>query len=215
MNTPAWILCDLGKVIVDFRHELIGERLLDWMQCNGAPRVPTAGVLHEFFFSTAPDHPESRNAAMDLGHGDLAWLRAELLAAFGAAPAPAELAAIWADIFAEPRPDVLAALARFRARGHRVAICSNTNAPHWEFLADRFPSLATMADRLYLSYRMGLRKPSPAYYLSILADSQLPADRHVFVDDLAANVDAAAALGMRTVHFGGGDFGRLVEAALA
>jgi putative hydrolase of the HAD superfamily len=48
---------------------------------------------------------------------------------------------------------------------------------------------------------VGMRKPDPAIYELTLERLGLPAHACVFLDDLEANCEAAAALGMRAVRF--------------
>jgi len=55
-------------------------------------------------------------------------------------------------------------------------------------------------DAVIISGEVGLRKPDPAIYLLAAEKLGLPASWCVFVDDVAANLPAAAELGMATVH---------------
>ena len=55
-------------------------------------------------------------------------------------------------------------------------------------------------DAVVISGEVGLRKPDPAIYLLAAEKLGLPASWCVFVDDVAANLPAAAELGMATVH---------------
>ena len=48
---------------------------------------------------------------------------------------------------------------------------------------------------------MGSRKPSTAIYQSLLSRTLRPPKSHVFVDDRHKNLDAARALGFRTIYF--------------
>jgi putative hydrolase of the HAD superfamily len=48
---------------------------------------------------------------------------------------------------------------------------------------------------------MGLAKPDPRYFQTILAELQLHPDDVIFVDDKPQNVRAAATLGIHTICF--------------
>lgn len=61
--------------------------------------------------------------------------------------------------------------------------------------------LADLADEVVSSARVGLAKPDPRIYELAAKRAGVPADRCLFVDDIAENVEAAAALGMRPLHF--------------
>lgn len=50
---------------------------------------------------------------------------------------------------------------------------------------------------------LGLRKPDPAIYKRTLDILGRPAERILFIDDRAANIAAAQAQGIRTIHFMG------------
>jgi putative hydrolase of the HAD superfamily len=56
--------------------------------------------------------------------------------------------------------------------------------------------LATRFERAFLSHEIGHLKPSPEAFCSALRGLDLPASAVLFLDDSAANVAAAAALGM-------------------
>ncbi len=58
----------------------------------------------------------------------------------------------------------------------------------------------TLFDTVVISGEVGLRKPDPAIYRPAAERLGLPPDQVVFVDDLAPNVRAAAAVGMVGVH---------------
>jgi putative hydrolase of the HAD superfamily len=52
---------------------------------------------------------------------------------------------------------------------------------------------------------LGLRKPEPAIYLRALDILGRPAERILFIDDRAENVDGAADAGMKAIRFEGAD----------
>jgi putative hydrolase of the HAD superfamily len=87
-----------------------------------------------------------------------------------------------------------------RDRGIRMAMLTN-NVKEWE---PRWRSMLPVDEVFEIvvdSAFVGLRKPDPAIYRLTLERLDLPAQACVFVDDLEHNVEAAATLGMRTVHF--------------
>jgi putative hydrolase of the HAD superfamily len=61
--------------------------------------------------------------------------------------------------------------------------------------------LADLADEVVSSARVGLAKPDPRIFELAAERAGVPPARCLFVDDTAENVEAAAALGMRTLHF--------------
>lgn len=91
-----------------------------------------------------------------------------------------------------PDPDMLALADRLRAAGIRVGLLSNSwgTHPYPGHITEHF-------DPVVISGLVGLRKPDPRIYQLALDQLGIRPDRVVFVDDLAMNVAAAAALGMR------------------
>jgi HAD superfamily hydrolase (TIGR01509 family) len=94
-----------------------------------------------------------------------------------------------------PSESMLGLAARLKDEGLRTAVLSNS----W---ANRYPDDGwdELFDAVVISGEVGMRKPEPEIYHHVLDLLQLPAQRCAFVDDLAANVRAAAALGMVGVH---------------
>jgi putative hydrolase of the HAD superfamily len=93
--------------------------------------------------------------------------------------------------------DVRPALEALRRHGHRLALVSNCS---WQTAGVvEATGLAGEMDVVVLSFEAGLLKPDPA--ILRLALERLGADplRSALVDDNAANLDAARALGMTTV----------------
>lgn len=93
--------------------------------------------------------------------------------------------------------DVLPAVAALRREGSRLAIVSNCS---WQTAGVlEATGLAGAVDVEVLSFEVGLLKPDPA--ILRVALERLGADpaRSALVDDVAANLDAARALGLATV----------------
>ncbi|WP_038909376.1 glucose-1-phosphatase [Dickeya oryzae] len=105
----------------------------------------------------------------------------------------------WQAIFIGVRKDVIDIMHRLRQEGHRVVILSNTNRLHCQFWPGEYPEVQQAADRIYLSQDIGMRKPEAAIYHHVLREEGFAASDALFFDDNAANVDAANALGIRSI----------------
>ena len=105
--------------------------------------------------------------------------------------------------FVQQRPE-LATNARLvieHLRGHyHLGLLSNDVAAWAEQVRARFGIDGAFREVL-VSSQAGLRKPDPAVYLVFLERAQAAAGDCVFVDDRPENLAAAAAVGMRTIHF--------------
>jgi putative hydrolase of the HAD superfamily len=105
--------------------------------------------------------------------------------------------------------DLLAALApRFR-----LASVSNTNELHWEKFR-RDWSLPDFFHHNFPSHEVGMLKPDADYFAHVVAALGVPAQRVLFVDDNALNVEAAAELGIVARRVAGVDGVRATLAAL-
>ena len=69
--------------------------------------------------------------------------------------------------------------------------------------------------RQFLSYQMKMLKPSERIYKAVISSVGIPAEEMLFIDDSQANIDAAAAEGMKSVLYTPGtDLKTLVSDAL-
>jgi glucose-1-phosphatase len=94
-------------------------------------------------------------------------------------------------------------------QNYQVGILSNTNEIHIEAVNKMLKSDFDMEgfeeffDRVFYSHEMGLAKPSEEIYFQMLEELGVPAGRVVFFDDLEANVNGAASVGIQAVHVTG------------
>ena len=98
------------------------------------------------------------------------------------------------------REEMWAVAKAFRARGGRTAILSNGGPEITAGLRAR-RRLEDWFDVVVVSYEVGVCKPDPRIYEVCLSRLGVDAPQALFVDDRAENVDAAAKLGLQTVHF--------------
>jgi putative hydrolase of the HAD superfamily len=99
-----------------------------------------------------------------------------------------------------PRPAVLDLIGRARDAGILTGCLSNS----WgEGEYDPYDGwdLDDMFDAVVISGETGMRKPDQAIYQLTADKLGVPLAECVFADDTAANLPAAQALGMATVHF--------------
>lgn len=100
----------------------------------------------------------------------------------------------------EPIADTVALLRRLHAAGHRLFYLSNMPAPFADHLERSHDFLACFEAGVF-SARVGLVKPEPAIFELALRRFGLAAGDAIFLDDHAANIQAARAVGLRAVHF--------------
>ena len=73
---------------------------------------------------------------------------------------------------------------------------SNTNQPHVEHFSKPMPIVLGHFREIFLSSTIGLRKPDAAAYDHVVKAIGVPAERIVFFDDLAENIEGARARGL-------------------
>ena len=99
-----------------------------------------------------------------------------------------------------PVEPVLELVSQVRAGGNRLYVLSNLHRASFERVRDEF-GVFELFDGRVVSCEVGAAKPEPAIYRRLLADFDLDPKATVFIDDMQANVDAAAEFGIRTIRF--------------
>lgn len=93
---------------------------------------------------------------------------------------------------------------------YNIFLLSNTNEIHeLEFNKQLqrvcgYPSLAVFFDKVYLSHRVGMRKPDAAIFEHVLNDNQLQAHETLFIDDSLQHIQTAQRLGIQVIHMTNG-----------
>ena len=87
---------------------------------------------------------------------------------------------------------------------HKCMVGSLNNEPR-ETNQHRFQAfgLRNYFQVAFSSCYLGVRKPEPAIFSLVLGVLGHPPERTLFIDDRQPNVDAAAAMGIRSIHFAG------------
>lgn len=96
-------------------------------------------------------------------------------------------------------PDAVAVLTAVRGLGVRCLLATNQQDHRVRFMREEH-GYDDLVDGSYYSSEVGAMKPDPAFFEHILEDLGLPAERVGFVDDVAANVEAARSVGIRAAH---------------
>ena len=184
MQPVRAVICDLGRVIVDFDHRAICSRL-------AACTPLSADAIYAALFSSGLE------ASFDRGElsGDQFYHHAarQLNLTIGLD----RFRAIWSAIFTLI-PETAALLKRLHVE--RLLLLSNTNAWHFSYCRRHFPIL-DIFDAVILSYEIGARKPEPLIFQHALAHATVPAPACLYIDDMPGNVAAARQAGMQALHF--------------
>jgi putative hydrolase of the HAD superfamily len=115
---------------------------------------------------------------------------------------PIELRGFGERYFEELHPNerVIDYMRELRARGYKMAICTN-NVREWEPLWRAKLPVEEIFDVVVDSAFVGTRKPERRIYEITLERLGVPARAALLIDDIELNCDAARELGMKTIWF--------------
>ena len=90
-------------------------------------------------------------------------------------------------------------------KNYRIFLLSNTNIIHIDKIKrdmgeDRWKEFNNLFEKVYLSYKIGIRKPSPESFYIILKENNLIADNVLFIDDSIQHINTAKRIGIKTYH---------------
>ncbi len=87
-----------------------------------------------------------------------------------------------------------------------LLLLSNTNHIHEQafnkILLEQhgIPHIGTFFDKVYLSHKVGMRKPDVVIFEKILNDNELRPEHTLFIDDSPQHVEGAQKAGIRAIH---------------
>jgi putative hydrolase of the HAD superfamily len=180
------LLFDLGRVVLDVDFK---KTLACWAGHAGCEAAHLAGR----FSRDEIYHRHEKGEISD------AEFFAALRTALGIAISDAQFLEGWNAIFAGEMPGIAPLLAR-AAKCIPLYAFSNTNAAHVEHFSSAYAGVLVHFRELFLSSAIGLRKPDAEAYDHVVKAIGAPAERIVFFDDLAENIEGARARGLTAVH---------------
>lgn len=180
------IIFDLGGVVIEWSPDRILEGYYDDPEIRAI--MKTALFLH-------PDW-------LQLDRGTLSEAQAlvRLESRTGRPPAELEglLNAVRASLHA--KKDTVALLTRLEKRGVPLYCLSNMSSATFQYLRQRYPFWGLFRG-IVISGDIKLMKPEREIFDHLLGKYGLAASETVFVDDHAANIEAARSLGLQSVWF--------------
>jgi putative hydrolase of the HAD superfamily len=180
------LLFDLGRVVLD----------IDFRRATACWAAHAGCEPAELAARFAADEALRRYESGKIG--DDAYF-ARLRASLGVELSHAQLLEGWNAIFVGAIPGIAPLLAR-AAKHLPLYALSNTNPPHIAHFSSAYADLLSHFREMYLSSTIGHLKPDVAAYDHVIRAIGAPAGRIVFFDDLAENVEAARAFGLKAVQ---------------
>ncbi len=133
------------------------------------------------------------------GREDLRDRVARWASSAGYAPGADAFLSYWFAKDAWPDPEALTLMDQLSARGVRQVIATNNEHRRAAYIESEM-GFASRVERIFASGRMGVAKPSLAFFRILQGDLKVPPDRILLLDDRADNVAAAQSCGWRAFH---------------
>jgi glucose-1-phosphatase len=181
------LLFDLGRVVLDIDFS---KAVACWA---GHAGCTSQSIIARYARDSEAFRLHEMGKISDAAYFD------SLRRSLGIAISDAQFLEGWNAIFAGAMPDIAKLLPR-AARHMPLYVFSNTNRPHVEYFSKEYADLLGHFRELYLSSSIGLRKPDAEAFDHVVQSIGVPADRIVFFDDLAENVEGARARGLTAVQ---------------
>ena len=112
---------------------------------------------------------------------------------------------IWNSMLLDIPRERIAALEQIR-KHYKIFLMSNSNEIHYDLyvrdlqLRFGYNEFDELFNKSYFSFAEHLEKPNPRFFELILDHEHLLPEETLFIDDTAANIRAAKALGLHTYH---------------
>ena len=181
------LLFDLGRVVFDIDFN---QTLACWAGHAACEPAHLAGRF------SSRDEIYRRHEKGEISDAEFF---AALRALLGIELSDAQFLEGWNAIFAGEMPGIAPLLARAAKRLPLYAF-SNTNNAHVEYFPAVYAGVLGHFREMFLSSSIGLRKPDAEAYDHVVRAIGVPAERIVFFDDLAENIEGARARGLTAVH---------------
>ena len=183
------IIFDLGKVLFDYDLNIISKSFLPYAQ-----KKETLKDINNFikdndaFFSK---YEKGQISSLDFykGLSKIVDLNIDY----------EHFCNLWNNIFT-PITEMISFIPILHEK-YRLAILSNTNDLHYEFLKRLYPDCFKSFDDFFLSYKMNSKKPEKEIYNKVIDYYNFQPQEIFFTDDLAVNINAAKQSGINAFVF--------------
>lgn len=191
-NNITHIALDMGGVVLHIDHE------------QAVSRFEEIGVANARDFLN-PYHQQGLFGQLEGGQISAEEFVSELSRLIGKPLTHEQCLYAWLGYLKEIPQRNLDTIRRLREKGYRVCLLSNTNPFFFEWAeSGAFDSkghpIRDYFDALYVSFQCRLLKPSREIYEHVLRSENIRPGQLLFIDDSDRNTEAAAALGIRTMH---------------
>ncbi len=178
------IVFDLGRVLVDFDHRIAAQKI------SAFTRKTPEQIFDLFFDSSLIQSFEEGKISPEDFFANVSQM-------LGLNMGFEEFLPIWNQIFfltAENK--AVYALCKSLKKRHRIALLSNINVLHFNYLKENF-SIFDIFHDIFASCEMGCIKPNPQIYRKLIFALRVMPEEVFYVDDRPELIEQANALGIR------------------
>ncbi len=187
------IIFDLGNVVIDIDPQLTYEAFAAISPSKTAPEI------EELIKDKKLWHSYEKGNINDTDFRDLMRIELDLEAT------DEEIDEAFNALLLDIEPERINLIEKL-GKKYRIFVLSNTSQIHmieFENILKKCTERDTiwnLFEKPYFSFDMGMLKPEPEIYESVLKKSKLEPSQTLFIDDLKPNIEAAKLLGINTIH---------------
>lgn len=182
------LIFDLGNVLISFDHQIAARKVVSFS------KIPPGEIFSLFFDSDITGFfEEGKISSQDF------YL--EVKERLGLKLDYSQFSLIWNEIFFLTEDNLAVYhLAKGLRKKYKVALLSNINILHFEYLKDNF-SIFDIFHNILTSFELGLRKPDPLIYRKAIDVLGVSPDEVFYTDDRDELIAVASKLGIHSYVF--------------
>ncbi len=182
------VLFDLGNVLIDFDFNIAAKRVSYF--CEKSPKEIVSLLMGSNLTSLFEENKISPEDFF-----------AQLKAMLGLKISYARFIPIWNEIFfLSAKNRSVYSLANNLRNNYRIAVLSNINILHYDYLKVHFP-IFSIFNEVFTSCKMGLIKPDPRIYKKTLEALGVRPEEVFYTDDREELIKSAAELNINSFVF--------------
>jgi len=186
------LVFDLGNVLVDFDHTIAAKKIAGCCDKN-------IKQIYDFFFDSplTGQFEEGRISPREFFSQVSSELNMRLTYEV--------FLPVWNEIFVQSEKNrAVYALAKKLKTSHTIALLSNINILHFEYLKNKI-FIFDAFHKIFLSYELKLKKPDPLIYKRVMSSLGVLPEEVFYTDARPELIEAANRLGIKGFVFTGVD----------
>jgi putative hydrolase of the HAD superfamily len=187
-NKIKVILFDLGNVLVDFDYSIAARRMAHFsgVDYKDIPRLLLSSNVTSIFEEGKISPKDFFLRIKDMLNLNISYER---------------FMPIWNEVFfLSAKNRSVYNLANSLRNNYKIAMLSNINILHYEYLKEGFP-VFDIFDEIFISCNMGLVKPDPKIYTQVLEALEVLPEEVFYTDDREELVKSAGSLKIKSFVF--------------